>query len=48
VVVAVLPAGGSGGEAGPAEFAALGCPVLVYEQDGKASRCGLFGRVATI
>jgi hypothetical protein len=44
----VLPAGGSGGEAGPAEFAALGCPVLVYEQDGKASRCGLFGRVATI
>lgn len=48
VAVAVLPAGGHGGEAGLADFTALGCPILLYEQDRNASRRRLFGRVATI
>jgi hypothetical protein len=47
VAVAVLPTGDNG-ETKPTDFSSLGCPVLVYEQDRKTSRRGLFGRVATI
>jgi hypothetical protein len=50
VVVAVLPAGASarGERADLADFSALGCPVLVYEQSGKEPRSRLLGRVAAI
>ena len=48
LVVAVLPTGASArnDKADLADFAALGCPVLVYEQTGKQPRSRLFGRVA--
>ena len=48
LVVAVLPAGASANndKADLADFSALGCPVLVYEQTGKQPRSRLFGRVA--
>ena len=48
LVVAVLRAGASAnhGTADLADFSALGCPVLVYEQTGKQPRSRLFGRVA--
>jgi hypothetical protein len=49
VVVAVLPAGASASKGTPdlTDFSALGCPVLVYEQNGKAPRrAGLFRRIA--
>jgi len=50
IVVAVLPAGASdsGTKADLAEFSALGCPVLVYEQDGKKPRSRFFERVAAV
>jgi Mrp family chromosome partitioning ATPase len=50
IVVAVLPAGAgdSGTKADLAEFSALGCPVLVYEQTGKQPRSRFFERVAVI
>lgn len=49
VVVAVLPAGaGLNNKTELADFSALGCPVLVYEQSGKEPRSGLLGRVAAI
>ena len=48
LVVAVLRAGGSANDdtADLADFSALGCPVLVYEQTGKQPRSRLFGRLA--
>ena len=48
LVVAVLRAGASAndGKLDLADFSALGCPVLVYEQTGKQPRSRLFGRVA--
>ena len=48
LVVAVLPAGASAknDKADLADFSALGCPVLVYEQTGKQPRSRLLGRVA--
>ena len=48
LVVAVLRAGASAndGTADLADFSALGCPVLVYEQTGKQPRSRLFGRAA--
>ena len=48
LVVAVLRAGtsASNDKADLADFSALGCPVLVYEQTGKQPRSRLFGRVA--
>jgi Mrp family chromosome partitioning ATPase len=48
LVIAVLPAGAgaSNDKAGLADFAALGCPVMVYEQSAKQPRSRLFGRVA--
>lgn len=50
VVVAVLPAGASArsDKTDLADFSALGCPVLVYEQNGKEPRSKLLGRVAAI
>jgi Mrp family chromosome partitioning ATPase len=50
LVVAVLPAGASASNSKTdlSDFAALGCPVLVYEQSGKAPRSKLLGRVAAI
>ena len=47
IVVAVLPAD-SGAETELAEFSALGCPVLVYEQSGKKPRSRFFERVAAV
>ena len=46
LVVAVLPAGASAknDKADLADFSALGCPVLVYEQTGKQPRSRLLGR----
>jgi hypothetical protein len=48
VVVAILPAGASAsnGMTDLADLASLGCPVVVYEQEGKQPRSGLFRRVA--
>jgi len=48
MVVAVLPAGArdSGTRTDLAEFSALGCAVLVYEQSGKKARSRFFERVA--
>jgi Mrp family chromosome partitioning ATPase len=48
LVVAVLRAGASANndKADLADFSALGCPVLVYEQTGKQPRSRLFGRLA--
>jgi Mrp family chromosome partitioning ATPase len=48
IMVAVLPAGAgdSGVKTDLAEFSALGCPVLVYEQTGKQPRSRFFDRVA--
>jgi hypothetical protein len=49
VVVAVLPAGAAlDNKTELADFSALGCPVLVYEQSGKEPRSRLLGRVAAI
>jgi Mrp family chromosome partitioning ATPase len=50
IVVAVLPAGASdsGTKTDLAEFSALGCPVLVYEQSGKTPRSRFFERVAAV
>ena len=50
IVVAVLPpgAGDSGTKTDLAEFSALGCPVLVYEQNGKKPRSRFFERVAAV
>jgi Mrp family chromosome partitioning ATPase len=50
IVVAVLPAGASlaGNKTDLADFSALGCPVLVYEQNGKTPRSRFLGRVAAI
>ncbi len=50
VTVVILPQGASvSGEAHDlGDFAALGCPVVVYEQSGKEGRTGLLGRVAAI
>jgi len=50
VVVAVLPAGSSArsDKTDLADFSALGCPVLVYEQNGKEPRSKLLGRVASM
>ena len=50
VVVAVLRAGTSPRDAKAelADFSALGCPVILYEQDGKAPRSRLLRRVAAI
>jgi Mrp family chromosome partitioning ATPase len=50
VVIAVLPAGASASSAKTdlTDFAALGCPVLVYEQSGKEPRSRLLGPVAAI
>jgi Mrp family chromosome partitioning ATPase len=50
VVVAVLPAGAeaSGAKTDVSDFSALGCPVLVYEQNGKAPRSRFLGRVAAV
>jgi len=48
IVVAVLPADAGGAETELAEFSALGCPVLVYEQSGKKSRSRFFERVAAV
>jgi Mrp family chromosome partitioning ATPase len=48
VVVAVLPAGASAisGKTDLNDLASLGCPVVVYQQEGKQQRSGLFRRVA--
>ena len=48
VMVAVLPRGASakGGQEDLSEFVRLGCPIVVYEQDGKRVRSGFLGRVA--
>jgi Mrp family chromosome partitioning ATPase len=48
LVVAVLPAGASARDdkADLADFSALGCPVLVYEQAGGEPRSRLLGRLA--
>ncbi len=48
IVVAVLPIGASASSTKTdlTIFSALGCPVLVYEQDGKKPRSRLFERVA--
>ena len=46
LVVAVLPAGVKNDKADFAEFSALGCPVLVYEQTGNQPRSRLLGRIA--
>jgi hypothetical protein len=50
LVVAVLPAGASASSSkiDLSDFAALGCPVLVYEQSGKEPRSRLLGRVAAV
>jgi hypothetical protein len=50
LVVAVLPAGASASSSKTdlSDFAALGCPVLVYEQSGKEPRSRLLGRVAAV
>jgi uncharacterized protein involved in exopolysaccharide biosynthesis/Mrp family chromosome partitioning ATPase len=50
IVVAVLPPGASdsGTKIDLAEFSALGCPVLVYEQNGKKQRSRFFERVAAV
>ena len=50
IVVAVLPPGASdsGTKTDLAEFSALGCPVLVYEQSGKKPRSRFFERVAAV
>jgi Mrp family chromosome partitioning ATPase len=50
MVVAVLPAGVAAKSLTPdlSDFAALGCPVLVYEQSGKEPRSGLLARVAAV
>jgi hypothetical protein len=50
LAVAVLPAGAAQSNTQPdiADFTALGCPVLIYEQNGKAPRSRLFGRVAAV
>jgi hypothetical protein len=50
VVVAVLPAGAGADscKSDLADFSALGCPVLLYEQSGKEPRSSLFGRVAAV
>jgi capsular polysaccharide biosynthesis protein len=50
VVVAVLPAGLSGKSTGEdlADFSALGCPVVPYEQSGKEPRSGLLAHVGAI
>ncbi|MGH6867200.1 MAG: Wzz/FepE/Etk N-terminal domain-containing protein [Methyloceanibacter sp.] len=49
-MVAVLPPGSGSESARDAlsTFASLGCPVVVYEQDGKRRRAGLFARAAAI
>jgi hypothetical protein len=48
LVIAVLRAGTGANDdkAAFADFSALGCPVLVYEQTGKQPRSRMFGRVA--
>ncbi len=50
VVVAVLPAGASARSMREdlADFSALGCPVVAYEQSGKEPRSGLLAHVAAI
>ena len=50
IVVAVLPPGASDSDTKTdlAEFSALGCPVLVYEQSGKKPRSRFFERVAAV
>ena len=50
VTVVVLPQGASANAESEdlGDFAALGCPVVVYEQTGKEGRSGLLGRVAAI
>jgi uncharacterized protein involved in exopolysaccharide biosynthesis len=50
VVVAVLPSGASadGSKGDLADFSALGCPVLLYEQGGTEPRSRLFKRVAAV
>ena len=50
VTVVVLPQGASANAVleDLGDFAALGCPVVVYEQTGKEGRSGLLGRVAAI
>ena len=50
VTVVVLPHGASASSEADelGDFAALGCPVVVYEQSGKEGRTGLLGRVAAI
>ena len=50
IMVAVLPAGASdsGTRADLTAFSALGCPVLVYEQNGKKPRARLFERIAAV
>jgi hypothetical protein len=50
VVVAVLPSGGGaeGSKSDLADFSALGCPVLLYEQSGTEPRSRLFRRVAAV
>jgi uncharacterized protein involved in exopolysaccharide biosynthesis/Mrp family chromosome partitioning ATPase len=50
VALVVLPQGASvESEAGPlADFASLGCQVVVYEKTGREGRTGLLGRVAAI
>jgi hypothetical protein len=50
VVVAVLPAGSSSKSSGEdlADFSALGCPVVAYQQSGKEPRSGPLARVAAI
>jgi hypothetical protein len=50
VVVAVLPAGSSSKSTGEdlADFSALGCPVVAYQQSGKEPHSGLLTHVAAI
>ena len=50
VMVAVLPKGTSakGGGEDLSEFVRLGCPIVVYERNGKQARSGFFGRVAAL
>jgi len=50
VVVVVLLAGAAAKSAAEdlKDFSALGCPVVVYEQNGKEPRSGLLNRVAAI
>jgi hypothetical protein len=49
-MIAVLPRGGNAEDDDEAlsTFEALGCPVVLYEGNGKPRRAGLFNRIAAV